>query len=127
MKDISLVRILPQEPRVPFINMRMIATALSVLAIIASIFLFTTRGLNYGIDFTGGTIIEIDTGAEPNDIEIREALAELGFTGSTVQGINPPQAAGIDYKYVRIGLQLQDESGEAGEGAQQEALKTATD
>jgi len=127
MKDISLVRILPQEPRVPFINMRMIATALSVLAIIASIFLFTTRGLNYGIDFTGGTIIEIDTGAEPNDIEIREALAELGFTGSTVQGINPPQAAGIDHKYVRIGLQLQDESGEAGEGAQQEALKTATD
>ena len=59
MKDISLVRILPQEPRVPFINARMIAGALSILAIIASIILFTTRGLNYGIDFTGGTVLEL--------------------------------------------------------------------
>jgi len=46
MKDISLVRILPMEPRVPFINLRVFAAILSVLAIIASIFLFTTRGLN---------------------------------------------------------------------------------
>lgn len=127
MKDISLVRMLPMEPKVPFINLRKIAAALSVLAIIASIFLFSTRGLNYGIDFTGGTVIEIDTGSEPNDIEIRNALTELGFPGSTVQGINPPESSGVDHKYVRIGLQLQDETGEAGQGAQQAALARVTD
>ena len=94
MKDISLVRILPQEPRVPFINARMIAGALSILAIIASIILFTTRGLNYGIDFTGGTVLEIGSVTqELDDAKIRSAIAELGYEGATVQGIQPPVGA----------------------------------
>lgn len=129
MKDISLVRILPQEPRVPFINLRMIAAALSVLAIIASIFLFTTRGLNYGIDFTGGTVIEINTKGDPDDAAIRAALSDMGFDGATVQGIQPPVGAldqegnPITHRLMRIGLQLQDETGEEGQGAQQAALE----
>jgi preprotein translocase subunit SecF len=128
MKDISLVRILPQEPRVPFINLRMIAAAFSVLAIIASIFLFTTKGLNYGIDFTGGTVIEINTSADPDDAAIRAALIDLGYDGATVQGIQPPvgaldqQGNPITHRLMRIGIQLADESGEAGQGAQQDAL-----
>ena len=128
MKDISLVRILPQEPRVPFTNVRRIAAVLSILAIIGSIFLFTTRGLNYGIDFTGGTVIEINTNEDPDDEAIRNALTDMGFNGATVQGIQPPVGAldqdgnPITHRLMRIGLQLQDETGEAGQGAQQEAL-----
>jgi len=129
MKDISLVRILPQEPRVPFINVRMIAAALSVLAIIASIFLFATRGLNYGIDFTGGTVLEIGSVTqELTDADIRAALTEMGQGKATLQGIQPPvgsttaDGVPITNKLFRIGLQLQDESGEAGQGAQQAAL-----
>ena len=89
MKDISLVKLLPKEPRVPFINLRVIAGILSVIAIIASIFLFTQRGLNYGIDFTGGTVIEIDTGSEPDLAKIRTVIADAGFPGASVQGIAP--------------------------------------
>ena len=129
MKDISLVRILPQEPRVPFISARMIAGALSVMAIIASIILFSVRGLNYGIDFTGGTVLEIGSiTQELDDAQIRSAIAELGYAGATVQGIQPPVGAEtadgvpITNRLVRIGLQLQDESGEDGQGAQQAAL-----
>lgn len=129
MKDISLVRILPQEPRVPFINARMIAAVISVIAIIASIFLFTTRGLNYGIDFTGGTVIEIGSVTqELDDAKIRSALIDMGHESATVQGIQPPEGStttdgvAIKNRLVRIGLQLQDESGEAGQGAQQAAL-----
>ena len=129
MKDISLVRILPQEPRVPFINVRLIASALSVLAIIASIFLFSVRGLNYGIDFTGGTVLEIGSVTqELDDAKIRAALADMGFESATVQGIQPPVGAEttegvpITNRLIRIGLQLQDETGEAGQGAQQAAL-----
>ncbi len=130
MKDISLVRILPQEPRVPFINMRMIAAALSVLAIIASIILFSVRGLNYGIDFTGGTVLEIGSVTqELEDSKIRAALIDMGYESATLQGINPPEGSKtqegvpITNKLYRIGLQLQDESGEAGQGAQQQALE----
>ena len=83
MRDISLVKLLPIEPKVPFISMRVIAGALSVLAIIASIFLFTTRGLNYGIDFTGGTVLEIDTGGAPPLEDIRGGLNSLGLGNPT--------------------------------------------
>jgi len=127
MKDISLVKILPMEPKVPFINVRVIAAIISVMAIIASIFLFTTKGLNYGIDFTGGTVIEIDTGADPDLAEIRKVIAEAGFPGASIQEINPDGTSVLDHKTARIGIPLQPETGEAGASAQQIAMKTAQD
>jgi len=81
MKDISLVKILPMEPKVPFINLRVIAAILSVIALIASVFLFSTRGLNYGIDFTGGTVIELDFGQETDLELVRTAVGDMGFDG----------------------------------------------
>ena len=93
MKDISLVKLLPIEPTVPFINARVIAGILSVILIIASIFLFTTKNLNYGIDFTGGTVLEIDTGAEPDLELIRTTVngVDLEKSGAGFQLIAPPQ------------------------------------
>ncbi len=129
MKDISLVKFLPMEPKVPFINLRMIAGMLSVLAIIASIFLFTTRGLNYGIDFTGGVVAEMDFKEQP-PLDIRDTVIEIGFDGATVQNIAPPSGTIIDYEYVRIGLPLQkqdDATQEAAQDAQQQSLKKLTD
>jgi len=52
MKDISLIRLLPEKTNVQFFAVRKIAELLSILAIIGSIYLFMTKGLNYGIDFT---------------------------------------------------------------------------
>lgn len=127
MKDISLVRFLPKEPRVPFINVRMFAAVLSVIAIIASIALFMTRGLNYGIDFTGGNVIEIDTGSDPDLDVIRTVMGEIGFGGATVQDIEPAAGTGDGHKYVRVGIPIQAETGEAGAAAQQVALDAAKD
>ena len=107
MRDISLVKFLPKEPKVPFISARMIAGALSCLAIIASIFLFTTKGLNYGIDFTGGTVLEVDTGSQPPLDEIRVQLNGLGLGQPNLQTIDPPAGSGVDHQYVRITIPLQ--------------------
>ncbi len=125
MKDISLVRFLPKEPKVPFINLRVFAAAISLLMIIASIFLFTTRGLNYGIDFTGGTVIEIDTGSEPDLGQIRSVISDAGFPGATVQGIAPSATAADPHDLVRIGIPLQPETDELGALAQQQAMQRA--
>ena len=122
MKDISLIRLLPETTSIPFFAVRKIAGALSILAIIGSIFLFMTKGLNYGIDFTGGTVIEIDTGAEPQPDVIRETLSRLGYSGGTVQNIAPPLDSGVDHDYVRVGIPLQEETEDGGANAQQEAL-----
>jgi len=125
MKDISLVKILPMEPKVPFINMRVVAAILSVMAIIASVFFISTKGLNYGIDFTGGTVIEIDTGSEPDLAKIRSVITDAGFPGATVQGIAPDAASEITHDLVRIGIPLQEETEETGAAAQQIAMKKA--
>ena len=128
MKDISLVKLLPIEPTVPFINARVIAGILSVILIIASIFLFTTKNLNYGIDFTGGTVLEIDTGAEPDLELIRTTVngVDLEKSGAGFQLIAPPQGsqeAGKEHNYVRIAIPLQPETEETGAQAQQIALE----
>lgn len=124
MKDISLVKLMPKEPRVPFINMRVIAAVLSVIALIASVFLFSTRGLNYGIDFTGGTVIELDFGQETDLELVRTAVGEMGFDGATFQGITPPLEANKDYEFIRVGIPLQPETEETGGSeAQQNALR----
>ncbi|WP_427451177.1 protein translocase subunit SecF [Litorimonas sp. WD9-15] len=127
MKDISLVRFLPMVPRVPFIKVRMIAAVLSVLAIIASVVLFSTKGLNYGIDFTGGTVIELDTGADPDMDLIRSVMSDLGYPGATVQGIEPAAGQPNPHNYVRVGIPLQSEEGEAGAQAQQLAMVAVTE
>ncbi len=125
MKDISLVKLMPKEPRVPFINMRVVAAILSVIALIASVFLFTTRGLNYGIDFTGGTVIELDFGQETDLELVRTAVGEMGFDGATFQGITPPLEANKNYEFIRVGIPLQPETEETGGSeAQQIALRT---
>lgn len=127
MKDISLIRLLPEKTSVPFFGVRKLAGILSCLAIIASVFLFMSKGLNYGIDFTGGTVIEIDTGEEPQPDVIRETLSRLGYGGGTVQNIAPPLDSGVDHDYVRVGIPLQEETEETGATAQQDALKNVVE
>ena len=127
MKDISLVKILPMEPKVPFINLRFFAAVFSVIALIMSVYLFSSKGLNYGIDFTGGTVIEIDTGGDPDLAKIRTVINEAGFPGATVQGIAPDASSTLNHNYVRIGIPLQKETEETGAAAQQIAMKAAQD
>ena len=127
MKDISLVKILPMEPKVPFINLRFFAAVFSVIALIMSVYLFSSKGLNYGIDFTGGTVIEIDTGGDPDLAKIRTVINEAGFPGATVQGIAPDASSTLNHNYVRIGIPLQKETEETGAAAQQLAMKAAQD
>ena len=129
MKDISLVKLLPNEPKIPFISARMIAGVLSIVFIIASIFLFMTKNLNYGIDFTGGVVAEMDFKEQP-PLDIRGTVTELGFEGATVQNIDPPQSAEEEYQFVRIGLKLQpiDETVEdSAVDPQQQALISLTE
>ncbi len=112
MRDISFVRMLPIEPRVPFLSGRKIAAILSALAILASIVMFATKNLNYGIDFTGGTVLEIDTGKQPTteDIgDIRTLLTDLNL-GSGV-GLQTIRSGGdIDRDFLRVTLPIQEET-----------------
>jgi len=127
MKDISLVRLFPKQSKVPFIKVRLIAGILSILAIIGSIFHVVDAGLNYGIDFTGGTVLEIDTGANPELDTIRPLLNGLGMGDMALQNIKPPLDSTVDHDYVRITIPLQPETLEEGATTQQIALDLVKD
>ncbi len=56
-----LLRLVPRNTKLRFIKFRNFGFAFSTVAIIASVVLFMTQGLNFGIDFRGGTILQVST------------------------------------------------------------------
>lgn len=58
---------------------------LSVLIILPGIFSMVTRGFNLGIDFTGGTILDLKFARPVAVAEVREALKDYKLDGSTIQ------------------------------------------
>ncbi|MCB1983972.1 MAG: protein translocase subunit SecF [Burkholderiales bacterium] len=70
---------------IPFMSWRRVAAVISILTFILSVFFIATRGLNLGVDFTGGTVLEVSY-EQPADLaKIRNVLAELNMTDVTVQ------------------------------------------
>ncbi len=69
---------------IKFMRQRKLAMAFSVLILLISIGSLATRQLNWGLDFTGGTLVEVHY-SESADLEaIRETLAGEGYAGAIV-------------------------------------------
>jgi preprotein translocase subunit SecF len=68
-----------------FLSKRLIALVFSTLLIVVSIGSLATQGLKKGIDFTGGTLVEVSF-TEPSDLaELRDILNKENFEGAVVQ------------------------------------------
>ena len=70
---------------IDFMGKRQIAMLFSAVLILASIGSFFTQGLKLGIDFTGGTLVEVGYEQAADLESIRTALAGAGFNDTTVQ------------------------------------------
>ncbi|MAN46177.1 MAG: protein translocase subunit SecF [Hyphomonas sp.] len=55
-----LLKYWPEETKLKFMNLRLIGAMVSALMIAASVFFLGTRGLNFGVDFAGGTVMELE-------------------------------------------------------------------
>ena len=71
-----LIRTLPAKTNLHFVGFARIAGILSVLAVIGSLALCFTEGLNLGIDFKGGTVLELST--TPRAVDLGVVRATLG-------------------------------------------------
>ncbi len=68
-----------------FMRLRKVFGAISILLVVASLVLVGVRGLNFGLDFTGGTSVELEYSKAPDLDDVREDLADAGYDGYVVQ------------------------------------------
>ena len=81
----SSIRWIKKDLKINFLRVKNIATILSILAIISSLFFLVYKNLNFGIDFKGGTLIEIKKDTQLSIAEIRNQLSELNIGDIQIQ------------------------------------------
>jgi preprotein translocase subunit SecF len=70
---------------IPFMSYGRLTTTISLVTFVLAVFFLATRGLNFGVDFTGGTVMEVHY-AQPADInKVRTALTEIGHHDAIAQ------------------------------------------
>jgi len=90
-RSIPLLRIVPDDTRFDFMRFRRISFPISALLSIAAIFLYFFHGLNFGIDFIGGTLVEVQSKAGPADLaKMRTTLGGLGLGDVQLQQFGAP-------------------------------------
>jgi preprotein translocase subunit SecF len=88
---VRLLRIVPDDTRFDFMRFRRISFPISALLSIAAIALFFFHGLNFGIDFVGGTLMEVQTKAGPADLaKMRTTIGSLKLGDFQLQEFGAP-------------------------------------
>ena len=113
----ALSQYIPLGTKIPFVQQRFIAFTVSGLAIIISIVAFLMLGLNFGIDFRGGSQLQIATQGPADLAKIRSVVTSLELGDVQVQNF------GSD-SIVRIRIEKQAGEGIEGANAQQSAIAT---
>ena len=70
---------------IPFMRYRKLSAFISILTFVLAVFFLISKGLNLGVDFTGGTIMEVKYSQPAKIDEIRETLSTINLSDSQVQ------------------------------------------
>jgi preprotein translocase subunit SecF len=97
------MELFPSNSRIDFLGWRKVSITISIVLMILSIALITTRGLNYALDFTGGVLVEV-TYDQPVEIgQVRDALEAGGIHNALVQSLGGTR---------EVSIRLQPEGGQ---------------
>lgn len=88
---LKFLTLVPDNTRIDFWGHRLYAYIVTATVIIGSIFFVMTRGLNLGIDFTGGTVIEAMAPQAPDLAKLRGDLNKLSLGEISLQQFGSPQ------------------------------------
>ncbi len=107
----------PHDTRLNFMRFKDICFGLSILGMVLSLALFFVKGLNYGVDFKGGSLIEVQAAKGPADIPaMRGKLNRLGLGDVQIQQFGAETS---------VLIRVEQQPG--GDAAQQVALRKVTD
>ena len=70
---------------IPFMSYGRLTTTISLITFLLAMFFLWSKGLNYGVDFTGGTVMEVNYPQAANIDGIRKAVDSIGLKDATVQ------------------------------------------
>jgi preprotein translocase subunit SecF len=85
------MQLINPDLKVDFLGKRKLAMIFSGVLLLLSLGLVAGKGLNFGIDFTGGTLVEVKFKEAPAIADIREALAPAGFGQAIIQEFGAPE------------------------------------
>ena len=80
-----MIDFFPFKKTIPFMSWGKVTTAISLITFLFSVWALWDRGLNLGVDFTGGTVIEVSYDQPADLAAIRGALEKTGLPEVTVQ------------------------------------------
>ena len=96
---------------IPFMSYGKLTTTISLVTFLLAVFFLAAKGLNFGVDFTGGTVIEVHY-AQPSDTnKVREKLAGIGLQDALVQhfGTTHDVLIQVPLKHNKMGANLSEQ------------------
>ncbi len=115
-----LIHLIKDDTHIDFMGARFIAFAISAFLILAAFFALGTRGLNFGIDFTGGTLVEVQTDGPADIADLRSRFSNLDLGSVSIQ-----EFGAEDEVLIRIPEQKNAE--EEGQAALMDTVRGAID
>ena len=112
---VNAIEMVKSGTKIGFMRLKMAAAVCSIAAVVASAALFGIKGLNYGIDFRGGSMIMTETPERVDPGVYRDALSDLDLGDVAVQEISDPGAAlgGETTGSVVVRIEQHDDGAEA--------------
>ncbi|MEK7810868.1 MAG: protein translocase subunit SecF, partial [Pseudomonadota bacterium] len=100
---------------IPFMSYGRYTTAISLVTFLLAVFFLVTKGLNFGVDFTGGTVIEVHYAQSADLNKVRDELSRIGLHDSLVQnfGSSKDVLIQVPLKQNKVGAKLSEQVLEA--------------
>jgi len=85
------MQLINPDLHVDFLGKRKLAGIFSIAMIVVSLGLLAIKGLNFGIDFTGGTLVEVKFEKAPQIADIRSSIGPKGYEQAIIQEFGAPE------------------------------------
>jgi preprotein translocase subunit SecF len=116
----AIFRLAPETTNIPFMRFRRVSYPFSALLSILAVVAFLTMGLNYGIDFSGGTLVELRARSGVADLaELRALGPKLGLGEVEVQSFGGGEARDVTFRFGTVA------GGDAAQNTAVESVRSA--